>query len=485
MGNIDPAGAQPPLHQTAAHLLLVGGAIVQATPPHDVPGGQLTPGILDQLWHPWTLRNQQPEGSQNLAFPCNNQNHGHMRVNPLAVQELRPPDVSKSTIKTARKPYQFLHFTAHGRSACLARLEENLRLVERGRLTVPAGADLGLFLLSDGKLDKPVELVRTLRLAEMFTTYQTQFTAGAKELITRQMEDIHMNHLSRIIGGETAVTAITAETIQQFVDVRSQEKHKNQQIKPKTVRKAVATLRFVWNWANRQGHVPTKFPTVDLVFPKEKQPEPFRTYDQIQAIIARGVTDPRRVRELWDGLFLDPKQVAEVLERVRLKPNTKYLHPFLVTAAYNGARRSELFRARVEDFDFDGKLILLREKKRSRDKETFRTVDMSPKVELVMRHSFADGHPGGTFAFCSGSDCMLTDGQAWRVFRSGVKGSKWQVLRGFHAFRHSFASNLAAAGVDQRVIDELMGHTTGEMQKRYRHLFPEQRRAAVLTVFGG
>ncbi|MBY0459079.1 MAG: site-specific integrase, partial [Gemmataceae bacterium] len=63
-------------------------------------------------------------------------------------------------------------------------------------------------------------------------------------------------------------------------------------------------------------------------------------------------------------------------------------------------------------------------------------------------------------------------------------GSKWHVLRGYHAFRHSFASNLAAAGVDQRVIDELMGHTTVEMQKRYRHLFPDQRRQAVLAVFG-
>lgn len=80
---------------------------------------------------------------------------------------------------------------------------------------------------------------------------------------------------------------------------------------------------------------------------------------------------------------------------------------------------------------------------------------------------------------------MLTDGQTWKAFRTGVKGSKWYVLRGYHAFRHSFASNLAAAGVDQRVIDELMGYTTVEMQRRYRHLFPDQRRTAILTVFGG
>ena len=69
--------------------------------------------------------------------------------------------------------------------ACLGRVEENLRLVERGRLTVPDGADLGLFLLSDGKLEQPVSLARTVRLAELFATYQSQFTAGAKEVITR------------------------------------------------------------------------------------------------------------------------------------------------------------------------------------------------------------------------------------------------------------------------------------------------------------
>src|SRR5262249_25768251 len=104
--------------------------------------------------------------------------------------------------------------------ACRVRLEENLRLVERGRLTVPAGADLGLFLLSDGKLEKPVEVVRGVRLSELFETYQTQFTAGAKELITREMEDIHMKHLARIIGGEVLLSSVTAGTIQQFVDAR-------------------------------------------------------------------------------------------------------------------------------------------------------------------------------------------------------------------------------------------------------------------------
>src|SRR5262245_52897707 len=119
-------------------------------------------------------------------------------------------------------------------NACLARLEENLRLVERGRLEVPAGADFGLFLLSDGKLEQPVQLVRAVTLAEMFADYQTNFTAGAKEVITRNMEDIHMKHVARILGGDTPVTAVTAGTVQQFVDVRGRELHNGHPVKAKT-----------------------------------------------------------------------------------------------------------------------------------------------------------------------------------------------------------------------------------------------------------
>jgi hypothetical protein len=57
-------------------------------------------------------------------------------------------------------------------------------------------------------------------------------------------------------------------------------------------------------------------------------------------------------------------------------------------------------------------------------------------------------------------------------------------LRGWHALRHSFCSNCAAAGVDQRLIDAWVGHTTEGMRRRYRHLLPNQERQAIQTVFG-
>ncbi len=367
--------------------------------------------------------------------------------------------------------------------SCRVRLEENLRLVERGRLSVPEGSDIGLFLLSDGRLDRKIEIVKSIHLSELFQFYRDHFTVGVKEKITRKMEDIHLEHLLRVLGN-IHVCEVTDTAVQRFVDVRSRELHRGKVIKTVTVRKAVATLRFVMNWCARQKQTTTKFPEVHLLFPKERQAEPFRTFDQIAAIIARGGLSKERVGEFWNGLFLRPQEVAEILAIVRVKTSSTWLYPFLVCAAHTGARRAELFRSQVQDFDFEHNVLHIRELKRSRAKETFREVDLTPLVESVMKDYFTKHHPGGLYSFSTTANQQITDGQAVKAFRTGVKGSKWNVLRGYHAFRHSFASNLAAAGIDARVISELMGHQTADMEKRYRHLFPEQRRAAVVSVYG-
>ena len=43
---------------------------------------------------------------------------------------------------------------------------------------------------------------------------------------------------------------------------------------------------------------------------------------------------------------------------------------------------------------------------------------------------------------------------------------------------------MAAAGVDQRIIDDILGHQSLEMQRRYRHLTPQVKTHAMLSVFG-
>lgn len=364
------------------------------------------------------------------------------------------------------------------------RLEENLRLLERGRLTLPQGADLGRFLLSDGRLEKKPDVAAPATLAQLFDRYEEHFTAGAKEERTRETERLHMSHLKRLLGEKTAIIAISTAELQAYVNRRAAETYHGRVIRPETVKKEVSTLQTIWNWGKRNGHVPVPYPSGALDYPKGKEKPPFRTYDQIEAIVGRGKFSKHELKELWDGLFLDRQQIDEVLEYVRTNTTSTWLYPFFVAIAHTGARRSELLRARIEDFDFEHKVVLIRERKKSKEKETFRTVDMTPLVERVMREYFAGAHPGGVYAFSLVANSPVDGGTARESFKWVLRKSKWRVLRGYHAFRHSFASNLAAAGIDEHVIAALMGHLTQEMRARYRHLFPHHRRSAVTRVYG-
>lgn len=168
--------------------------------------------------------------------------------------------------------------------ACLARLEENLRLVERGRLTIPDGADVGLLLLSDGKLEQRVKTVKVMTVGELVAKYKATFTVGVKEKNTARTEKLHLGHAERILGSSTPISLVTSATLQVYIDSRVAAKYKGRSINPQTIKKEVATLKYVWNWAFRNEHVGSRFPGLVLVFPKAKLKEPFRTLDQIKSI---------------------------------------------------------------------------------------------------------------------------------------------------------------------------------------------------------
>jgi integrase len=177
---------------------------------------------------------------------------------------------------------------------------------------------------------------------------------------------------------------------------------------------------------------------------------------------------------------LKDEEVRDVLAYVRDHATAGFVYPMFVFCALTGARRSELCRSRIDDFDFENMVVQVRERKRDRTKkETIRTVEMHPKLRDVMQSWFA-GHPGGPYTLSQHAGCPLTKDEATDHFNRTLEGSDaWKHIPGFHTFRHSFASILASKGHDQRVIDALMGHQTDDMRKRYRHLFPANRKRAV------
>jgi integrase len=246
------------------------------------------------------------------------------------------------------------------------------------------------------------------------------------------------------------------------------------------------------------------------------------TWPEIEHRVGLGGLTGAEQDELWDCLFLTLPEVEQLLEHVKRNAAHGWIYPAVFFAAHTGARRSEILRARPGDLDLDGGFAHIHEKKRARGTRTTRRVPLSPLLVEVLGAWLA-ARPAGTHLFCHQDEVprskkrspttghkggrtrprtqrgraatvraragrpvlgMLTRDEAHDHFRRTLEGSKWGRLRGWHVLRHSFVSNCAARGVDQRVIDTWVGHQTEEMRKRYRHLIPSAEQAAIRAVFG-
>lgn len=367
--------------------------------------------------------------------------------------------------------------------AAAARVDDTIRLIEQGRIDIPDDVDPAEFILSDGRLTKPRNAAVPIRLAELFGLYFATLPQNAKEELTLEGERIHSMHLRRHLGDKRIVQSITLSDAQKYVSDRSRDAYRGKPISVDTIRKELSTFRLVWNWGLAEGRLVRPCPTAGLKYPKRDAKPPFMTWDEIERITSRGGLSDGEVNELWDSLFLNTQEVANLLNDVKQLARHPFIYPLFLFAAHTGARRSEMLRSRIDDFDFDLGMVLIREKKRSRTQSTtFRRVPMSPLLAEEMRH-WLSNHPGGQFTIADREGEMATH-KATNHLRLTLKHTRWhRRLKGFHTLRHSFASNAAAAGIDQGMIDAWMGHQTEEMRNRDRHLFPRQQKSAMALIF--
>jgi integrase len=180
-----------------------------------------------------------------------------------------------------------------------------------------------------------------------------------------------------------------------------------------------------------------------------------------------------------------------------------------------------LIRVRKADVDLDALILTVRDRKRTRGKRTTRRVPLSTALAAILRE-WLEVHPGGSLLFAQSEEVFrskkrsrttghangaerpkslngrlqgvsdrerpgilpLTIHEVSDHFRRTVNGGKWSVVPGLHCLRHSFISACASKGLDQRIIDEWVGHQTDEQRRRYRHLYPSVQQAAIRSVFG-
>lgn len=341
-----------------------------------------------------------------------------------------------------------------------ASTEELLRLLTRNLVSVPIGCSIEEFMFHRGKPPKPTR--NEVTLTELREAY---LTSQEKKLEQTTLEGIrlHFDHLERILG-RVIVPQITRADLQKYVDKRSEEwidpnvyrkarrpkqykrKFKKPRLPPKvepdkpkrhpspaTIKKEIISLRTAWNWARRQLGLTEEFPGGKLDYAKIEEGLPFMTWDEAERRIAAG-DDPEKV---WDCLYLRPAEITELLEYVKTRPVSPWVLPMFVFAAYTGARRSEIVRALPSDIDLPNGFITLRERKRDKTKTTTRRVPISPVLRESLVQWMKDRTNGKTL-FCKGDGKAIAPREAHNYFQRALRTSRWSVIRGWHALRHSF-----------------------------------------------
>ncbi|EMI57117.1 tyrosine-type recombinase/integrase [Rhodopirellula sallentina] len=387
---------------------------------------------------------------------------------------------------------------------------EMLDLIKRGRLIVPEHVSVIDFLMADGKVDSlpPADPLKTragrVTLESMFAQFFDSLPVDNVEATTIGTMRTHQKHLTRILKPNFDMANFTGQTLQKYVNARAKEtthyaidkskpkeEREYKRVSATTIRKEIVTLGTVWRWAATVPLVSGPFPNRGIRLPKTDEKPPFQTWGEIEGQIRQESLTGLEADTLWDCLYLRQTEMNHLLKHVKKAARSPFIHPMFAMACYTGARRSEIMRSRRSDFNFETKFVTIREKKRVKGQRSTRRVPLAPPFEAIMRKWFDDEHPGGPWSFAQFDSFMdqqplpIKPEQAHSHFQLTLKGSRWEKIKGWHCLRHSFISNLACSGIDQRIIDEFVGHCTEEMRRRYRHLFPDIKHAAIAQVFGG
>lgn len=263
--------------------------------------------------------------------------------------------------------------------------------------------------------------------------------------------------------GRIQLRAIRPSTVQAWLRGRQQK------CAPRTVRVLLANLSSILGAAVEDGRIgrnPCASSAVRAPKVEQKRVVPW-THERVEAVIA---AHPERYRAIP------------------------------VVAAGAGLRQGEVFGLRVEDIDFLGRRLHVRQQvKLLNGKPTFAPPKGGKEREVPLAEVVAVALAERIRAYPPGDDGLIFttrehkpmkrpyyNTHIWKpaLVAAGVEPTR---ANGMHALRHFFASVLLDAGESIRALADYLGHTDpGFTLRVYTHLMPaseDRARQAVDTAF--
>ena len=184
-----------------------------------------------------------------------------------------------------------------------------------------------------------------------------------------------------------------------------------------------------------------------------------------------------------DIVPLTDEQLKEIYDACMMKKNLDRYRDYTIMRLLEetGIRINECLNLKLDDID--GNIVKLRQTKNKMAREAYLTPAMRKELNLYLeaRQRFLVTHN------IKGNDNLWivtkgpTLGQSVAIGTVQERIRKYGHLAGIpvrvspHTFRHTFARNFLMAGGDMFTLQELLGHATLEMVRRYVRLFNRDR----------
>jgi integrase len=240
------------------------------------------------------------------------------------------------------------------------------------------------------------------------------------------------------------LTEITAGALESFkTDRKRKDKNSNA-----TIRRDLSRIRGVFRLARKRGHANDAFDTVEL-------PD---------------VDTKGKVR------FLDSDERRRLEQALGLKETPEYLRAMVRVSLNTGLRRGELFGLTWDNVDLKQNTLTVEGATSKR--QTTRHVALNATAKGALKDWKPKDAHGLVFPGRAGKFWTVKKSWAALLRRAEITGFRW------HDMRHDFASRLVMGGIDLYTVGELLGHDRVETTKRYAHLAPSHKSAAVSVLDG-
>ncbi len=164
--------------------------------------------------------------------------------------------------------------------------------------------------------------------------------------------------------------------------------------------------------------------------------------------------------------------MLDLLDSLPIGTTLEYRNKAMLELLYaTGTRISELLGITLHDINSNEKLILVRGKGNKQ-----RYVPYADSVAEILTQYIQKHRP--VLLKFKNSDVLFLNSRGGKLSRMGF----WKILRqqalnaGIrkhltpHTFRHSFATHLLEAGVNLRIVQELLGHASIDTTQIYTHV---------------